>query len=155
MLQREQLIQTGGWPFYDREKWEKRGTHGSKRTGKNSSETSGADDRAYLAGAGAYLSAGGSDRPVYVPAERTAVSALQPVGLSGLWAGRSRNFGCMVYTGKFCLSDGCDGWDLCERNSFFRVAWTSNAGNAGDSPVSGTVCASSPGCYAFDWRSAA
>lgn len=48
---------------------------------------------AYLAGAGAYLSAGGSDRPVYVPAERTAVSALQPVGLSGLWAGRSRNFG--------------------------------------------------------------
>ena len=26
-------------------------------------------------------------------AERTAVSALQPVGLSGLWAGRSRNFG--------------------------------------------------------------
>lgn len=22
--------------------------------------------------------------------------------------------------------------------------------NAGDSPVSGTVCASSPGCYAFD-----
>lgn len=34
-----------------------------------------------------------SDRPVYVPAERTAVSALQPVGLSGLWAGRSRNFG--------------------------------------------------------------
>ena len=26
-------------------------------------------------------------------AQYTAVSALQPVGLSGLWAGRSRNFG--------------------------------------------------------------